>query len=84
MLKRQQSFYHAGRSRDLLKMKLRQTALARVVGYIAGKGRFKGKVGALEVQMKEGATFKIGSGLKDSDRQHPPALGSMVQFEYQG
>jgi DNA ligase 1 len=72
----------AGRSDVLLKLKAVQDAEATVVGHVAGKGKYAGLVGALEVKAASGQRFKLGTGLSDADRQHPPAIGSVVTYTY--
>lgn len=83
MLHRADAPYRAGRSDDLLKLKPAEDAEATVIGYVPGKGRFVGQVGALKVQNAEGKKFRIGSGLNDSLRRHPPPVGAVVTYRYQ-
>jgi DNA ligase 1 len=83
MLRAPGSRYVAGRTSDLLKVKRFQDAEARVVGHEAGKGRHKGRVGALVCELANGIGFKIGTGLSDADRATPPAIGDIVTFRYQ-
>ncbi|MBK9521013.1 MAG: DNA ligase [Rhodocyclaceae bacterium] len=75
--------YVTGRSDVLLKLKPLQDAEATVIGYVAGKGRYTGKTGALIVTTKSGKTFRVGSGLTEEVRAHPPAIGSVITFRYQ-
>lgn len=82
MLRRPGTDYRAGRSGDLLKVKSFLDDEAVVVGYTAGKGRHKGRCGALEVQWRHG-TFSVGTGLSDAERAQPPAVGTTVTFRYQ-
>lgn len=72
----------AGRSQVLLKLKPVQDAEAVVVGYVAGKGKYKGLTGALDVKTSTGQRFKLGTGLSDALRIHPPAIGSIVTYSY--
>ena len=55
-----------------------------VIGYSPGKGKYKGMLGALIVKTSTGMQFKLGSGLSDEQRRHPPALGSWVTYRYLG
>jgi DNA ligase 1 len=71
-----------GRSGVLLKLKAVQDAEATVVGHVAGKGKYAGMVGALEVRAVNGQRFKLGSGLSDADRRKPPVIGSVVTYTY--
>jgi len=84
MLHRDASVYRGARSPDLLKLKPYQDAEARVIGQVAGKGRFLGMLGALEVQDEDGRRFRIGTGFTDAVRRDPPPLGSLVTFKYRG
>ena len=71
-----------GRSDALLKLKPVQDAEATVVGHVAGKGKFAGKTGALDVKTADGQHFKLGTGLSDAQRKTPPAIGSTVTYTY--
>eukprot|EP00730_Choanoeca_flexa_P007212 TRINITY_DN12296_c0_g9_i1.p1 TRINITY_DN12296_c0_g9~~TRINITY_DN12296_c0_g9_i1.p1 ORF type:complete len:654 (+),score=138.10 TRINITY_DN12296_c0_g9_i1:116-2077(+) len=83
MLRQPKSKYQAGRNYTLLKVKQFHDAEAIVRGYSAGKGKHKGKVGALAVEMACGKTFKVGSGLSDRERDHPPKIGAIVTYRFQ-
>jgi hypothetical protein len=83
MLRQPDSRYEAGRSSTLLKCKRFLDADARVVGHEPGKGRHKGRLGALVVELPNGKQFCVGSGLTDADREKPPAIGSIITFRYQ-
>lgn len=84
MLHHQDNVYVHGRSDGLLKLKLFDDAEARVVGHVPGKGKYEGMTGALQVQSEDGRRFRIGSGLSDAQRAHPPAIGSLVTYRYNG
>lgn len=84
MLHRADARYRAGRSDGLLKYKRFDDDEARVVGYRPGKGKYTGMVGALLVEDARGRRFALGSGLRDADRTHPPRIGSVVTFRYNG
>ena len=83
MLRQPGSIYAAGRSSTLLKVKRFHDAEARVVGYEPGKGRHKGRMGALLVEMANGVQFAIGTGFTDGQRSQPAPIGSTVTFKYQ-
>ena len=83
MLHRADAPYITGRSDVLLKLKPLQDAEAVVTGYVIGKGRLAGRLGALEVKMPDGKKFRIGSGLSDSLRRNPPAIGTTITYRYQ-
>jgi DNA ligase-1 len=76
--------YRAIRSDDLLKLKLHDDAEARVVGYLPGRGRLQGQLGALLVERADGRRFRLGSGLADEQRRAPPPLGALVTYRYNG
>jgi DNA ligase-1 len=73
-----------GRSDNLLKLKPHQDSQATVIGYSPGKGKYKGRVGALIVRLDQHIEFKIGSGLSDDLRQNPPPIGSVIIFRHNG
>jgi DNA ligase-1 len=83
VLRKPGSRYCEGRSGDLLKHKPVGCAEATVVEYLPGAGRLAGKLGALGVDWN-GQRFRLGAGLSDDDRVHPPAIGSKVTFEFNG
>lgn len=83
MLREPGSRYEAGRSTSLLKVKTFYDADAVVVDHVAGKGRHKGRLGALLVRMPDGTEFSVGTGFTDKQREAPPAAGSTITFRYQ-
>lgn len=89
MLHRGASFYKGERNDDLLKLKTHEDTEARVLGHIAGKGKYVGKLGALLVELpaadgRPARRFKLGSGLSDAERDNPPAVGALVTFRFRG
>ena len=74
--------YVTGRNAVLLKLKTLADAEAEVVGHIAGKGKYAGMTGALDVQTADGQRFKLGTGLSDEQRKNPPAIGATVTYTY--
>lgn len=84
MLHRGSSYYKAGRSDDLLKMKLHDDAEARVLAHLPGKGKHEGRLGALLVEMPNGLRFRIGTGFSDAQRAEPPDIGAWVTYRHQG
>ncbi|MHB1214784.1 MAG: DNA ligase [Thiobacillus sp.] len=83
MLHRADAPYVTGRSDALLKLKPWQDTEAVVVGYVAGKGKYRGMTGALTMEMPDGKRFRIGSGLTDAQRRQPPPLGTRITYRYQ-
>ncbi|MCP3697415.1 MAG: DNA ligase [Aliivibrio sp.] len=84
MLRRVDAVYRPGRHDDLIKLKKHQDAEAIVIGYTAGKGKYRGMVGALILKMPDGKEFKIGSGLTQALREEPPKLGQQITYRYNG
>jgi DNA ligase-1 len=83
MLRQPGSLYAAGRSSTLLKVKTFHDAEAKVIGHEPGKGRHKGRLGALQVELPNGTRFGVGTGFSDSQRGSPPPVGSVITFRYQ-
>jgi len=84
MLRPEGSFYQAGRSANLMKLKQRQDSEARVIAYQAGRGQFENMMGAVWVELENGKMFKIGSGFSVEERKTPPPIGSEITFTHQG
>lgn len=82
MLREPKSAYEEGRSTTLLKVKTFFDDEATVVKHIAGRGKHKGRLGALRVEWN-GVEFKVGTGFSDKQRENPPSVGSKVTFRYQ-
>ena len=83
MLHRADAPYLTGRNDALLKLKPWHDTEAVVVGYVPGKGKYRGMTGALNMEMPDGKRFRIGSGLTDALRRHPPPLGARITYRYQ-
>ena len=84
MLHRGASMYRAGRSDDLIKVKTHNDTEAKVVAHLPGQGRHAGRLGALVVEMPSGQRFRLGAGLTDAERDHPPPVGSWVTYRFRG
>ncbi len=76
--------YIAKRTSKALKVKSFSDSECLVVGYTQGKGKFRGKMGALKCEFESTLVFKIGSGFSDKERNNPPEIGSLVTFKYMG
>lgn len=83
MLREPGSAYASGRSPTLLKVKTFHDAEATVLGHQGGKGKHKGRLGALLVQLEDGTEFSVGTGFSDAQRNDPPPVGSTITFRYQ-
>ncbi len=84
MLHRADAPYVTGRNDALLKLKPLDDAEATVIGYVPGKGKYTGIMGALRVETADGKRFQIGTGFKDAVRANPPAIGAVVTYTYRG
>lgn len=84
MLHRGSAMYRGERNADLLKFKPYDDAEARVVAIVPGKGKHRGRMGALWVESPVGRRFKLGGGFSDAQREAPPAIGSWVTYRYNG
>jgi DNA ligase 1 len=53
------------------------------VAHEPGKGRHRGRLGALLVEMANGIRFAVGTGLSDHERLNPPGPGAVIRIRYQ-
>jgi len=97
MLRDRNSQYVHGRSSTLLKVKSFYDAEALVVGYSAGKGRHRGRLGAYECEtlaatvmfrgkpmsIPGGRRFNVGTGLSDADRNFTLPVGTTITYKFQ-
>lgn len=83
MMRQPKSRYEAGRSNTLLKVKTFHDSEARVIGHEPGRGKHKGRLGALLCEMPDGTQFNVGTGFSDHERANPPKIGSIVTYRYQ-
>lgn len=84
MLVKPGSKYQPKRTHCLLKVKSFKDAEGVVVGYEPGKGRHKGRMGALWVE-REGKRFKVGGGFTDEQRNRAAELypmGTVITYRY--
>ena len=72
----------SGRSDVLMKLKPHLDAEAVVVALRGGAGKYRGLVGALEVESPDGRRFLVGSGLSDALRRDPPRPGQTITYRY--
>ena len=82
MLHRADALYVTGRGDDLLKLKPWLDAEATVIEQLPGKGKYRGQLGALRLEMPDGKRFKLGTGFSDALRRNPPPVGSLVTYRY--
>lgn len=76
--------YQAGRSPHILKVKQTYDAEATVIAHLPGQGRNSERLGALLVTNADGVEFRIGSGFSDTERNNPPAIGTVITYRYYG
>lgn len=84
MLHHASAAYLTGRQAVLAKYKPSQDGEAVVLAHVPGRGRLNGRTGALVVRNAQGQVFRIGSGLSDELRAHPPAIGSTITYTWRG
>ena len=84
ILHRADASYETGRSASVLKIKPLHDAEARVIAHIAGRGRHIGRLGALRVLNEQGVSFLLVTGFSDAQREHPPAIGTLVSYSHHG
>ncbi len=84
VLRDPKALYIAKRTNKALKYKGFKDDECEVISYNNGKGKYEGLLGSFTCKLKNGITFKIGSGLIDKDRKNPPKIGQTVTFKYQG
>ena len=82
MLHRADARYQTGRSDAMFKLKPSLDAEATVVSHHAGRGKYRGLLGALGVRTPEGRSLLLGSGFSDAARAAPPPIGSQVTYRY--
>jgi len=83
MLRKPGSNYEGRRSSTLQKVKTFSDAEAKVTGYVPGKGKNTGVMGALKCVMASGKTFNVGTGFSDKQRRSPPKIGSIITYRFQ-
>jgi len=83
MLRDPRSKYERCRSNSLLKVKTFHDAEATVIGHTAGKGKHRGRTGALVCRTMNGIEFNVGTGLSDHERLYPPQVGARITYRYQ-
>ena len=72
MLRKVSEPYEHKRSSNLLKVKEFHDTEVQVKKILDGTGKYKGVMGAVFCEDKDGNTTKVGSGFTDEQRKHPP------------
>ncbi len=76
--------FHSGRTPHVLKVKNFDDMEGMVIAHRPGKGKFEGMLGSLTLRLDNGVVFNLGTGFSIQQRKHPPAIGEVVTFKYQG
>ena len=91
MLRKADSLYVQRRSKNLLKVKPTNDSEAIITDIVEGKGKDKGRMGAIQVHLQKNPNvrFKIGTGFDDKMRQEiwnaqNQMRGKVVTFGYKG
>ena len=82
VLHRADAVWQPGRSDSVRKLKSVPDEDATVIAQVPGKGRHKGRMGALLLEMPNGKRFALGTGFTDAQREAPPPIGSVVTYRY--
>lgn len=77
------ALYENKRSNQILKIKPVFDEECTVIAHHAGKGKFEGILGAISCQNDRGI-FRIGSGFSNEERKNPPAIGTLITYQYRG
>jgi DNA ligase-1 len=85
MLRQPGSLYEGKRSRTLLKVKTFHDLEVTVIDHIPGKGKHKGRLGALACGLDgfPACLVDVGTGFSDAQREAPPAIGSRITIKFQ-
>ena len=84
ILRKPEGAYVVGRSREIVKVKSYLDAEAVVIAHIPGKGRNRGRLGSLLVELPDTTRFRVGTGFSDRQRMNPPPVGAVITFKYYG
>lgn len=83
MVRRVSDVYSHSRSDGLLKVKQFHDTEVRVKEFIDGKGKYKGMMGAVMCEDKDGNKTKVGSGFSEEQRKNPPfKLNDWITIKY--
>lgn len=83
MIKNPYNVYEGRRVTDIMKMKEEKTADLKVVGFVAGEGKYENMIGALTCTTEDGKLMvNVGSGLTDAQRTVLPEYGTIIEVKY--
>jgi len=69
MLLRADATYVTGRNEAPRKLKALDDAEATVIGHVSSKGKYTGRLGALQVETQDGKRLQITTGFSDAVRE---------------
>mgnify|MGYP006121198543 CR=1 FL=1 len=87
MLREPIGVYRPDRSCDLLKVVRRMNTEAIVIGHNAGDQAEASKrppAASLRCRLRSGKEFSVGSGMIETERWKPPAVGAIITLQYKG
>jgi DNA ligase-1 len=82
VLHHEDAVWRPGRNDGVRKLKTTPDEEAQVVAHIPGKGKLKGLMGALLLEMPDGKRFALGTGFSDALRHNPPVVGSTITYRF--
>jgi DNA ligase-1 len=56
----------------------------RLIEHIPGNGKYAGLINGFRLQLRSGNTIKVSAGMTDDMRADPPAIGSIICFQFNG
>lgn len=85
MVKNPNGVYEWKRSKNMYKIKPLEYTSAEIIGIYEGTGKYKGKMGGLEVVTEEGIETNVGGGFSDAERKEfwkNPPIGLWCKLKY--
>lgn len=83
MIKNPSNVYVGKRVTDIMKMKEEKTADLKVIGFVAGEGKYENMIGSLTCITEDNKLIvNVGSGLTDAQRTTLPEFGTIIEVKY--
>lgn len=83
MIKNPSNVYVGKRVTDIMKMKEEKTADLKVLGFVAGEGKYENMIGSLTCITEDNKLIvNVGSGLTDAQRTALPEFGTIIEVKY--
>lgn len=83
MIKNPFNVYEGRRVTDIMKMKEEKTADLKVIGFVAGEGKYENMIGSLTCITEDNKLIvNVGSGLTDAQRTTLPEFGTIIEVKY--